>query len=960
VTELDSAARLWRRVSRALDEVYDLEGDARIARLERLLADEPEVHREVLALLAADPGTSRILDQAARDAAAALPETLGAAAGAEELAPQSRIGGWRLLGPVGRGGMGEVFLAERADGAYEQRAALKLLKRGLDSDELYQRFLRERQILARLVHPGIARLLDGGVASDGRPFFVLEYVEGRPITEHADAADLGVEERLRLFLEVCAAVEAAHRSLVVHRDLKPSNILVSAGGEVKLLDFGIAKLLEDEPDTVATRTGLRLMTPAYAAPEQILGGDVTTATDVFALGAVLYELTAGRRPFERSGRTPTDLAREVERERVERPSETAERRARAATDPETRWEFERRAARIAGDLDAILLQALESDPRRRYPTVEAFAADLRRHLDGRPVRARASTFSYRAGKFVRRHRLALGVTATILMTLLTALAVAVAQAARAEREAGRARRVREFLVGMFEAADPTRSLGDRLSARDLVEQGVTRIDRDFVDDPRVHAELLDVAARTLWQLDRPERARPLAERSVAEFAALDGPEAPRTLMARLTRAEIDADSGRLESTVPELERLRTAIERAFDPSSAEVERVRLALSYALNESGQFDRALEVLRAASESVDRRAGGLSLASVQVHQGLGAIHFAQSRKSEAEAEYRRALEILEQLGGRSSATAVPVLSSLGELLGKAGRGPESLELQREAVAVATRVHGERSPIVARVLLPYGYQLSESGRRREAAEVYRQAAEIFEREGHFNAAAAWRYLGQDQLAEEKLEDALDSFERAERLARGLVGDDHFMTWGAVQARADALVKLGRRAEAEPLQRSALAAFERLFGPDGDFVRIPLRQLGENLRGQGRITEATALHRRARSIEEKLFGDGGNASEVATLRELALDLLASGDRSALAEARAAVDLALARLGSASPNPLRAGDLLVTSARVAEAEGDRNRARRDHAAALALLEPERGESAPSVRAIRAALSRLSR
>jgi len=519
----------------------------------------------VLALLAADPGTSRILDQAARDAAAALPETLGAAAGVEELAPQSRIGGWRLLGPVGRGGMGEVFLVERADGAYEQRAALKLLKRGLDSDELYQRFLRERQILARLVHPGIARLLDGGVASDGRPFFVLEYVEGRPIAEHADAADLGVEERLRLFLEVCAAVEAAHRSLVVHRDLKPSNILVSAGGEVKLLDFGIAKLLEDEPDTVATRTGLRLMTPAYAAPEQILGGDVTTATDVFALGAVLYELTAGRRPFERSGRTPTDLAREVERERVERPSEAAERRARAATDPETRWEFERRAARIAGDLDAILLQALESDPRRRYPTVEAFAADLRRHLDGRPVRARASTFSYRAGKFVRRHRYALGVAALVALSLIAGLAVAVWQAGRAARAAARAERVRAFLVSVFEVSDPAIAHGEEVTARRLLDEGARRVEVELDAEPELAAEMLDLLAGLYRKLGALEPARALATRALALAERSAGADSELAARCRWTLGWCRLNAGELEAARAQLGAAIARLDRSADP-----------------------------------------------------------------------------------------------------------------------------------------------------------------------------------------------------------------------------------------------------------------------------------------------------------------------------------------------------------------------------------------------------------
>lgn len=832
MTDLDSAARLWRRVSRALDEVYDLEGDARIARLARLHGEEPDVHREVLALLAADPGTSRILDDAARDAAAALPDTLGGGGAEGAAEPQSRIGGWRLLGPVGRGGMGEVFLVERADGAYEQRAALKLLKRGLDSDELYQRFLRERQILARLTHPGIARLLDGGVASDGRPFFVLEYVEGRPITEHADAADLDVEARLRLFLEVCAAVEAAHRSLVVHRDLKPSNILVSDQGEVKLLDFGIAKLLEDEPDTVATRTGLRLMTPAYAAPEQIVGGDVTTATDVFALGAVLFELLTGRRPFERTGRTPTDLAREVERERVDRPSEVVRRRAGAATDPEGRWELERRTGRLAGDLDAILLQALEADPRRRYPTVEAFDADLRRHLDGRPVRARADTFSYRAGKFVRRHRYALGVATLVALSLVAGLAVAVWQAGRAARSAARAERVRAFLVSVFEVSDPAIARGEEVTARRLLDEGARRVEAELDAEPELAAEMLDLLAGLYRKLGALEPARDLATRALALAERSAGADSDLAAHCRWTLGWCLLNAGELEAARASLERAIARLDRANDPrdvAAADAREPLVELEYA---SRGPSAALPVAERRLEIYRERLGEGHEKTALARNDVGVVLTALDRLDDARPLLERAAaDLASRLGGSDPRLAL-ALSNLADLEQRQGRIEQAVTSARWALSVRRKTLGASHPETAISAIRLAKILAEREQLAEAEGLAREAAAVLEGADRFAAAGATKILATIVARSGRLEEALPLFDRASTRYVELLGADHFLTLDVAVARAQALSK-------SPERRSeAIAELERLISK--------LTGLGEDAAGSRAAAEAALAAARA------------------------------------------------------------------------------------------------------------------
>ncbi|MEK7330512.1 MAG: serine/threonine-protein kinase, partial [Candidatus Eisenbacteria bacterium] len=485
----------------------------RTAFLDQACDGDAELRALVEALIRADESAGAFLD---RPAAELAPELL---AGEPEPAPEPpmagrQIGPWRVVREVGRGGMGAVYLAERADGAFEQTVALKLIKRGLARAEILQRFLRERRILARLEHRNIARLADGGVTDDGLPWFAMEYVEGQPITDWCDEHRAGVEERLRLFRAVCDAVQYAHRNLVVHRDLKPSNIFVTADGEVKLLDFGIARLLSDEPDGDAltlTREGLRVLTPHYAAPEQLRGEAATTATDLYSLGVVLYELLSGARPFGRSATSLDQLRREVLEEEPVPPSGLR-----------SEWRHP-----LRGDLDNIVLTALRKEPQRRYPSVEALLADLERYREGRPVQATPPSARYRIAKFVRRNRVSViagavvtltflvGVVATmwqavaaalVVASLVGGLAVSIGQTRLARREARKAEEVRSFLLRVFEVADPYHSRGQSVTARELLDQGARRIDSELKGQPALRAEMLGVLADLYLKLALVEPA----------------------------------------------------------------------------------------------------------------------------------------------------------------------------------------------------------------------------------------------------------------------------------------------------------------------------------------------------------------------------------------------------------------------------------------------------------------------
>jgi len=399
----------WQRLQELFHHAVPLAPDERAPLLDRECAGDPELRAQVERLLSASDRAGSFIHEPAIGSPGGVPP------GDEPFQVGRRVGAYRLVREIGRGGMGAVYLAERDDGAFEQRVAIKLIKRGMDTDQVLTRFRAERQILASLDHANIARLLDGGTTDDGLPYFAMEYIEGRPIDAFAEAAQLGVEDRLRLFLQVCEAVSYAHAQGVIHRDIKPLNTLVTAAGVPKLLDFGIAKVLHDSPEEItATVTGLRLLTPDYASPEQVEGRRATASSDVYSLGVVLYELLTGRSPYRVNSRSPQEIVAAVSTAEPHRPST-------AVTQPASR--------RLRGDLDTIALTALRKEPARRYASVAALADDIRRHLEGRPILARADHATYRLGKLVRRHR-------AVLVTAAVAIVGAVLVTATLARSSG--------------------------------------------------------------------------------------------------------------------------------------------------------------------------------------------------------------------------------------------------------------------------------------------------------------------------------------------------------------------------------------------------------------------------------------------------------------------------------------------------------------------------------------------
>jgi serine/threonine protein kinase len=416
----------WWQIDELFQEALVLTVQDRAAFLTSACAGDAQLRREVEALLATEEEADSFL--------ATPPVKFRQSALPEEAAVGQRLGAYRLLRELGRGGMGAVYLAERADGQFQQQVALKLIKRGMDTDEIISRFRHERQILAGLNHPNIARLLDGGTTADGLPYFVMEYIVGQPIDRYCAEQQLGVEARLQLFRDVCAAVQHAHQNLVVHRDLKPSNILVTNEGRVELLDFGIAKLLHapTTPPGVSTQIGMRVLTLDYASPEQVRGEPIATASDVYSLGVVLYELLTGQRPYDLVSSAPHEAARIICEQEAARPS-TFARKLRDAGGRLKRGGLAFRPAASSVELDNIVLLALRKEPQQRYASVEQFSEDLRRYLDGLPVLAQPATLAYRAEKFLKRQRVAVLAAALVFLSLLTGLGATAQQALIANR-----------------------------------------------------------------------------------------------------------------------------------------------------------------------------------------------------------------------------------------------------------------------------------------------------------------------------------------------------------------------------------------------------------------------------------------------------------------------------------------------------------------------------------------------
>jgi eukaryotic-like serine/threonine-protein kinase len=949
---------------RWFDELADLPLRERSARLAGLAGERPELAGKLARLFAAEEEAPQLLASALGERA---PGLLAAALdqapldqAPDELATGERIGPYRLLGLLGRGGMGEVYRAERADGVFEQQVALKLVKRGMDSEEIVRRFHRERQILARLEHPGIARILDGGTAPDGRPYFVLELIEGEPILAWCRRVGPAVEERLRLVIAACDAVDIAHRNLVVHRDLKPSNLLVTAAGQVKLLDFGIAKLLSPESRQTTVHES-SFLTPAYAAPEQILGEPVTTATDVYTLGVILYELLTGRSPHPRDRPLSSLVTQGEGGETVERPSAALRRVSTGDRDADRDADAgisdpRRFARRVQGDLDTVALAALRRDPARRYRSAADLAGDLRRFLAGRPIQARPDSVLYRSRKLVLRHKLATAAVLAAVLSLVAGLAVSRREAEIARLQAQRAERVKEFLLSIFREADMEAAQSDDLTAPQILAAGARRIKTELAAEPAVQAELLDAVAQIDRSLGLFGPATEAAESALAQRRRLFGAASPEAALSLTTLAEVLAYHGQLEEAQRAAEQARPVIAKSFSAESDAGMRLAVVRALIFHLQGKPEEALVLTHEITAAARRRYGPGSTEAARHLVNEAVILSDLSRFDEAEKATRSALTALESSPRASRYEIASARILLAELLTVAGHEEEAAAQLSSVLAMQRGLLGPDHAEVAFTLIKYGYLLNQMRRGPEAERALREAVRILEPLGHYELGSAKRYLGFCLMDQERYAEAEQQFVEVEKFLRAKVGDDNPMVWATLVSEGWARLALGRLDEAARTLSTVVDHNERI-APEGDEIRTALKYLGEVDRRQGRLDLALARHRRAQAIELKLFGTAAHLSVAASDLQIALDLLALGGPERLAEGRRRIDAAITFLRGDSPQHPRLDEALVASGRIALAAGDPARARQDLAEAASRLRDRRGRENARTREAEALLAK---
>ncbi|PYK25757.1 MAG: hypothetical protein DME59_09555 [Verrucomicrobia bacterium] len=796
----DRAERLAELVKSAVERGPE----RRAAFLEEECRSDPAMQAEIASLLQQQEGVSRFIEVPALHLAAE--SFLGQGA----LSAGQIIGHYEIVSLIGSGGMGEVYLAQ--DRQLDRRVALKLIRRGLNSEDIIRHFKREEHLLASLNHPNIAQLYGSGLTADGVPFFVMEYVEGQRLDDYCNERKLETKERLQLFRKVCSAVTYAHQRLVIHRDLKPANVRVTAEGEPKLLDFGIAKLIEVEnaQSSSMTLTLQGVMTPEYASPEQVRGESMTTASDVYSLGVVLYELLTGQRPYRLTSRRPEELSRAITEQTPARPSSIV---VAAPPPPEKPGPDRRRGRRrheLRGDLDNIVLMAMRKEPARRYESAAQFSADIQRHLEELPVVARKDTFTYRASKFIRRHRVAAAAAFLILISLVGGIIATTWQAQAARHEKAKAEDVKNALVRMLNYSNPVvfspQNNGQK-TVKEILDETAKQLENgEFSNQPEIKVELEQIIAECYYGQGNYALASKHTEEYLDLHRKLYGENNIKTLAASEQRAFMLFSEGKL-----------TASEKDY----------RKILPLMRNEE----------RKGNIKAENLAGALD--------NFGYLRRTQGDSKEAELSFRESLALSSQMPKESLYIIGPTRSTLASTLADQGRFEEALQTAREAVAEYRQRAETDTPNFSFTLTVLGGFLTEKGDYAEA-DANLRGAEVIQRK-FLNPSSLWlgdnlrnqaiSYYQQGRYAE-----SLSKVTEALRIYRESFGPyyDNYPT--ALIINGLILAKTGQPQEGEKILREAVKIRTDLLPKGHYWVALTNSALGECLTIEKRYNEAEPL----------------------------------------------------------------------------------------------------------------------
>jgi tetratricopeptide (TPR) repeat protein len=828
----------WQAVKLLLDEALGLGATERIAFLQRLAAAEPELHREVDSLLRAHEAQQSFLEVPYFGDSAMHEQTDSAGSWVGR-----RLGPYQLAEQIAEGGMGAVYRAVRLSD-FQMEVAVKLVKRGMDTDFLLQRFRQERQILAGLDHPNIARLLDGGATEDGRPYLVMEYIEGIPITQFCDDHQLEETERLKLFRTVCSAVQFAHQNLVVHRDLKTGNILVTSDGNPKLLDFGIAKLME--PDAGATVTWMRMLSPECASPEQVRGLTITTATDIYSLGVLLYRLLSGEPPHRFTTRSAAEIMRVVCEEEPKKPSDVKP---------------------IHADLDNIVLKAMHKDPVRRYVSADQLSVDIQHYLDGLPVIARKDTLAYRFSKFVRRHTAASVAAALAVISLMGGMATTLWQAHRAAIQQHITNAVNDFLrndllarAGASQQAGPGTKPDPDLKVRTALDRAAAQIEGKFAGQPLVEASIRQTIGETYEDLGLYPEAQRHVQRALDLRRRALGERDLDTLASMNSLAELLGNQGKyseaetLQSKVVDLRRRVLGDE---NPNTL-VSMNGLANSY--KHLAKFAEA-EALQSKVLDVRRRTlGEEHLDTVVSMNDLATIYEDEDKFAPAEQLLVRANEIERRILGDEHPDTLIGMNNLAVLYAGFGKNAEAEALDSKVLETRRRVLGDDHPLTLASMNNLAVDYIQNGEYSRAEPLLKSVLEARDRIlgeenpdtliSMNNLATTYRRLGKYAQAEPLQAKAL-------AIQRRVLGPDHPLTLTSLHNLAALYQASGQYGQAEPLFVKALAGRRRVLGPENSDTLRTLRNLAQLYVDEANYDQAELRAREAQSILEKTNPDG-------------------------------------------------------------------------------------------------------
>jgi eukaryotic-like serine/threonine-protein kinase len=828
----------WQKVQSLFHEAADLPQSEQRNFLETRCEDDSALVSEILVLLEEDSRGGSLLD---RDVAHVAHQVFNDPS--PDTPPFKEFGPYRILKALGEGGMGVVYLAERDD--LRSRVAIKVLRDAWLSPARRARFAIEQRTLAQLNHPSIARLYDADTSPDGTPFFVMEYVEGSPLTGFCKQHNGTVRERLRLFRDVCEAVLYAHQHAVIHRDLKPSNILVKDDGTVRLLDFGIAKQLENLGESVdQTMTGLRLMTPAYAAPEQIRGEQVGIQADVYSLGVVLYELLAGCLPFELSHRTPAQVEKVLTEQEPEKPSARAEQ---AAASAEAKTENPAVASKAAwADLDVLCLTAMHKDVRQRYQSVEALIRDVDHYLKGEPLDARPDTLRYTVGKFARRNWRTLSATAAVLLILVALVVFYTIRLTRARNaalaQAERTQRIQHFMLNLFQGGDPSAAPPDDLRVATLLDRGVQEA-RSLDTEPAVQAELFETLGGIYQKLGKYDQADLLLQSALHTRQSVFGSDSVETAKSLLALGSLRDDQAQYEESERLIRQSLDINKRHLPPNDPAVAKSMLALGTVLADRGAYDQSIPMLEQTVRLYSAPNSAPVDAADSLHQ-LANAHFYAGHYEIATVLNQRVLEMYKKIYGDRHPLVADIYINLGAIRYDLGHYSEAEQYDRQALDIVQSWYGKDNPETAIDLTILARALVFQNRYDEATDLLQQSLAIKERtfgKVHPSVASTLNELGNVASKTGKYDLAKQYFNRMADIYRAVYGEHHYLVATALSNLASVYMAQRDWASAEKIFRQVIPLYTETQSATHINTGIARTKLGRVLLGERRFAEAEA-----------------------------------------------------------------------------------------------------------------------